>query len=235
MPKRNDPGESKLETRRRTAGKAANLSYSRRRGQIVKAAAVLFLEKGYQKTTLSDIAEAVHVDRATVYYYYKSKAEILRAAIGDTMDASLAELTRIQHLDSPAREKLRLWLKRLLEAFEEAHPYGSLYFQDDIWRSPDLDQAWVKKIRRQDAEIDQIVLGLIAQGQRDGSIRDDVEPTLLAKSCLGSVYWSYRWFKPDGRYTAAYLANVFDTVMFDGLDGDRRSAGSIVRGQKAPA
>jgi AcrR family transcriptional regulator len=210
-------GVSQLETRRQAADKAAGGRYTKRREEVMEAAASLVATKGYAATTFADIADAVGVDRATLYYYFKSKTEITRAAIGGTMERSLAELQRIMALEEPAAEKVRLFIRRLVAAFEEAYPYGSLYFQGDIWRSPDLDAEWVKAIRSQDAQIDNGIVRIIEDGQRDGSIRADLAADLIAKTVFGSVYAAHRWLGPRGTHRAADAMAAFDALLVPGL------------------
>ena len=210
---------SGLESRRRAAGRAANQSYSKRTAEAVKAGAKLFTEKGYEATTLADVAEALGIDRATLYYYFKSKSEILKSAVLGIRDASKAELLKIRDLDDDARTKVGLVIRRLITVLEQDYPYASLYFQDDVVRSADPDQAWVREMRRDERTLEAVIAGVIEDGQRAGAIRDDVPADLLTKLVL-SVNWTYRWYRPRGKYDAAAISAAFEAVLLKGLTPD---------------
>ncbi|WP_242130063.1 TetR/AcrR family transcriptional regulator [Sphingobium sp. Sx8-8] len=84
-----------------------------KRREIVAAAASLFVEQGYERTSMSAISERVGGSKATLYGYFESKEELLRAVLAD----SVAEETeRLMH-EFPANEAIRTGLIRLGERY----------------------------------------------------------------------------------------------------------------------
>lgn len=210
-----DPTVSRLEERRRAANKASNASYTGRRREVIDAAGRLFAERGYEATTLTDIAEAVGIDRATLYYYFKAKTDIIGAAITDAMATTMAEVDEIMASSDDAVGKIGRLIRRLATAFEENYPFGSLYFQDDLWRS--AEDMWTMAVRRDEARINQSVLSIIAAGQQEGTIRTDLPAELVFEISFGAVFYSYRWFKPGCGYDAGEVTRAFETILFQGL------------------
>ncbi len=207
---------SGLEARRRAADEIANPSYNRRRQEIVQAAATIFRQKGYDATTFADVARAVGTDRATLYYYFESKIEILRAGIGTIMDTTIAELERIVALDVSAPVKLGRVIRRLVNTLEEGYPWGALYFQDNVVRALSSQQPWMNGMLQQEREVEQLVLRLIEEGRKEGTIRDDLPADLLAKALL-NVNWTYRWFNPTGKFSAAEIGEAYDAIFREGI------------------
>lgn len=84
-----------------------------KRSELVEIAEKLFLEKGYEETTVDDILEASGFSKGGFYHYFKSKEELLSASISNLIDDSLRELEAV--VEDPALnalEKLKLFLQR---------------------------------------------------------------------------------------------------------------------------
>ena len=207
---------SHLAQRRRSANEMSNESYAAKQREITEAAARLFAEKGYESTNFGDIAKAVKMDRATLYYYFTSKVQLLGSAIIDALSGAVKELNEIVASDTDALSKLRAAISCLLTAMVEEHPFVALTLQDDIWRSP-RNSTWIEPLRKDYERIVKVFNKIIEGGQRDGTIRDDVPAELVSRVVFGSVVWSYRWFKPAGRYSAEEVIHSFDAILSVGV------------------
>jgi TetR/AcrR family transcriptional regulator, cholesterol catabolism regulator len=207
---------SRLDQRRRSANEVSNESYTAKQREIIEAAVRLFADKGYSATNLDDIANALKMDRATLYYYFKSKTQLLGSAMVDALSDSAREMNKIVASDDDALSKLRAAVRCILSTMAEKHPVSALYFQDDIWRSP-RNAAWIAPLRRDDARITKAFQKIIDEGQRDGTIRADVSADLVNRMVFGSVGWTYRWFKPDGAHSVDEVVHAFDTILSAGL------------------
>jgi TetR/AcrR family transcriptional regulator, cholesterol catabolism regulator len=207
---------SRLDQRRRSANEASNESYTAKQREIIEAAVRLFADTGYGATNLDDIANAVKMDRATLYYYFKSKTQLLGSAMVDALSDPAREMNEIVASDDDALSKLRAAVRCLLTAMAEKHPFSALYFQDDIWRSP-RNAAWIAPLRKDDARIMKAFQKIIDEGQRDGTIRDDVPADLIYRIVFGSFGWTYRWFKPGGAHSVDEVVHAFDTILSAGV------------------
>ena len=105
------PG-TKLGARRSTARAEAAPAYRARREEIIAAAGRAFLAKGYRATSFRDIADAVGVDRASLYYYFESKHELFRAATSVAVQRNVAEAESIARLfqHDSTRNLIRVFL-----------------------------------------------------------------------------------------------------------------------------
>jgi AcrR family transcriptional regulator len=86
----------------------------RKRQLILAAAAELFGERGFRKTSVDQVAESAGVAKGTVYLYFKNKAELMVAAIVEEKKRYVARFADIMAPDLEPRERLRKWIRALL-------------------------------------------------------------------------------------------------------------------------
>ena len=91
--------------------------------EIIKVSLKLFAEKGYKSTSLDDVADKIGVTKATLYYYFRSKDEILRAILERSKDR-MEKILELGNSSSPAPEKLRQFIQIHVAIGEE-----------NIWRA----------------------------------------------------------------------------------------------------
>ena len=123
---------SNIGRRRATALKQDADTYTRRRREIIEAAAQLFKKNGYAHTSLNDVAEALDSDRATIYYYVASKKELLHEVVRDVVAETAKEALEIQRRSAPAPVKLKELIVALMRAYATNFPYQYVYIQEGI-------------------------------------------------------------------------------------------------------
>ena len=96
---------TKLGRARSSAGPRRRPAYRARREEIIAAAGRAFLAKGYRATSFRDIADAVGVDRASLYYYFESKHELFRAATSVAVERNVADAESIAASDQTRRRR----------------------------------------------------------------------------------------------------------------------------------
>jgi AcrR family transcriptional regulator len=209
--------ESGIGKRRALARKEGHPAYVTKRAQVVQAAALLFKEKGYEATTLNDIAAAIGADRATVYYYVSSKEELLHEAVGDTSSANLAMLRALQGSDLSTVDRVKAFIENTLTAYEENYPQVFVYIQEDMTKVARKKGAWSKRMATQIRDFESGVVELLQAGVDDGSFRSDLNVELVSKALWGMLNWTHRWHKPNGRTSAKEIADTFASVFLEGL------------------
>lgn len=184
-------------------------STPKRLDQVLDVAGRLFHERGYRSTSLSDIGEALGVNKASLYYYVKSKQDIarlliLRAAEGLRHVSSAADLDQM-----PARDALvRLIREHCAVILDHPHEMG-LLIQQRRFLEPGALSAITERERRYAAH----VRAVIARGTEDGSFRS-VDPSVATQLTLDSVNSLLRWHRPDGRLTReTIIEEVCDFIL----------------------
>ena len=198
--------------------KDQNEDYRARRADLVKVAATVFNDLGYESTTLSDIAKRFGTDRASVYYYVSGKEELLLAGIEEILGRNLEEIDRIQGLEANAREKLELLIRRLVDSYVDTYPLSYVYIQNDMTKVGQSDSPRAQAVIRGTRRFEKTVIEIIQQGVDEGIFDKKVPVLLAANSLFGILNWTHRWFKPDGRWKTDELSDSFIRVFFNGIE-----------------
>jgi AcrR family transcriptional regulator len=210
--------ESGIGRRRRAAkGSEANAEYHAKRSEVIRVAAQVFKDKGYEAATLNDIAERIGTDRASLYYYVGGKEELFHEVVRDRVAENLTEVDRIIKLDEPPQEKLRLIVERLLTSYADNYPAFYVYIQEDMSKVGSQKSDWANEMTRQTRRFESATIKLIEQAIADGAFRDHIRPELAANALFGMVNWTHRWFKPGKKWTASELVDAFWTIFIDGM------------------
>lgn len=217
-----EAARSGLSQRRKRAQVEGDATYRAKRNELLQIAGDVFKGKGYERTTLNDIAARFGTDRAAIYYYFAGKEEIFQEVFQATakkvLDDNLTEATRVAALEISAREKLRLLIEVQIRSYEANYPYVYVYIQEDMGKVAYQTTPWAKEMVRKTRRFETIVTEVITGGIRHGEFREDLSVPLVVKTLFGMVNWTHRWFKPgDRKYTAQQTIDTFSAIFFDGL------------------
>ena len=185
----------------------------RRRDEVLQAAADLFFEKGYEATSTADIAERVGILRGSVYYYLDTKEALLFELLEGVFAGFLAALADIQAEERDALAKVRQVVGHHVRYLADNLVRTTLFLTES--RSLSAEHRAV--VLAQEEEYRSALGELIASGQREGTIRGDVSPEIVAMAIVGAANWVHRWYSTDGGATADEIARQFELVLTDGL------------------
>jgi AcrR family transcriptional regulator len=217
-----DNAPSGLSYRRRSAQAENSAVYQAKRAELLQIAGTVFKEKGFEATTLNDIAEHFGTDRAAIYYYFASKKELFQEVFHATakkvLDENIAEAARIAATDLGAHQKLRLLLEHQIKSYEKNYPYVFVYIQEDMGKVAFQKTPWAREMVRKTRRFEGIVSDIVVAGVQDGTFRDDLPVPLVLKALFGMVNWTHRWFKPGDRQgTAEQTIETFTAIFFEGF------------------
>lgn len=210
--------DSGIGRRRAAATDGDGENYHDRRTEIVRAAAVLFREKGYRRTSLADIAEAVGADRASLYYYFSSKDQILYEAVTPIVLRNTAIAEAIRDSAEPAPAKLRRLMVGLLRSYAEHYPLLYMYLEENLSHVTKNRQAWAAEMRAVNRRYVGAIEQIIQQGIAAGSLRPIADPRILANGLMGLVSWTHRWYNPiQSSIDAATIGEAYADLLVGGL------------------
>jgi AcrR family transcriptional regulator len=213
--------DSNISSRRLSARRSANDEYEKRRATIIAAAAALFKEKGFEATTVDDIARKADIDRASIYYYYKGKKELFREMVQEAMTGNVLMAEQIAASADPASTKLALLIEGLFESYERHYPYLFVFVQVDMAKILHERSAWSGAIRALSRRFDHAITAMVQQGIDDGTFQPRGDARLLAAGITGMCNWSHRWFEPGGKHDKHQIAKAFSDMVINGLAGAR--------------
>ena len=193
--------------------KKASLPDSKRKTQILEVAAKVFVEKGYDRATLQDIAVGVGITKAALYYYFRNKHDLLFQIIDSVMEKGIIELTKIVEKPVSFGEKITLAFKEHFSSYDSQFPrYGVLLHEKLNQLPPDKEEQIKEKTRRYVSLWEQ----LMQEGVNGGNLREDLPPKLMVWAALGMSNWVYKWASPKGRLKFREIADYFNRVFLEG-------------------
>ncbi len=179
--------------------------YRIKRQALLRTAARAFNQHGYHKTSLNDLARQLNVTKPTLYYYVKSKEEILIACQRIAIEQMRDALTDAHESQRPARERLRKFIGRYAEMI--ADDFGRCLALSGM---TDLSAEAREEMRCGRRDIDIAMRTLVEQGIADGTIAP-CDATQTANALFGAINWMAHWYREDGSQTPADIANrMFD-------------------------
>jgi AcrR family transcriptional regulator len=196
-----------------------------KREAVINTAARLFQEKGYDNTSLNEIAEALNVTKPTLYHYVENKAEILGECHSRTWDAITAATRLAADAGRSGLENIDVFVRAYVGTIST--DYGKVMIADIRARGETGASRHRKAMRRTDA----LLRGFIEQGIRDGSVAA-CDPRLTAFAIFGALNWITFWHDSAGPNDQAAIADAFMRLFRDGLKPATRPGGGFIRPRK---
>jgi AcrR family transcriptional regulator len=187
-----------------------------RRAEIIRRATEVFERQGVNRTSFEDIAQAVGIKREAIYYYFKSRAELLLEVILPQSVALLNNIRLIQRTQLSSREKLHEAIRNHLDSFNPNYLEMSVALREDHFFGGD-DRLTELRLTWQN--YDRVWSELIAEGQAAGEFRPDLDAKMLAYGILGMCNWVTRWYHPGKDVTISDLIETYFTMIADGITG----------------
>jgi len=186
---------------------------------VLEIAGRLFREKGFEATTVRQIAEAAGILPGSLHYRYPSKEELLLALL-DRGIAHATEAVRLSIADvADPVERMRLALRAHLRLLvrDDVAIYVALYEGRSL--AGDSRAHMVRLRDRYDALWD----GILHAAAGTGRLRPDVDLRLVRLFLLGAANWTAQWFSPRGSYSCDEVADAYADLLWRGLakPGDR--------------
>jgi len=189
-----------------------------RRVEICRTAAQIFRDRGYDATSVSDIARALGMTKAGLYHYFDSKEALLFEIMTYGLERVRDEVvTQVRAIRDP-EERLRQIVVRHARIATDGR--GAVAHLGDEIRA--LPPAARRQIEERMRFYVNLIRGTMTELKAAGRLRD-VDPTVAAFSLLGMILWLPRWFRQDGRLSQEQVANEIAKLAIGGLV-QRRSA-----------
>ena len=201
-----------MTAKREDRSKSKKMSPSKEQ-EIIAIAAHLFKEKGYRATTLEDIAAAVGMLKGSLYYYIRSKEELLYLVVRDPIRQAYNKLEEIVISEAPVTTKIAQAIANHMTLFHQHYPHIAVYLHD----YHHLMQQLQKNVIETPKHYQRLWAQLLQQGVETGELRDDLDVKVAGYAILGMCNWVYRWYNPHGTLAAEEIAEIFTKLVLEGL------------------
>ncbi len=180
--------------------------------QILEAAAQIFSQKGYHATSMQDIADAVELKKASLYYHIPKKQDILLILLDRALDLVIQQVSEAIDGEASAPEKLHLAMRTYVSTLASDRDLSAVLLLE--YRSLEPAQ-YTSHIKRRD-RFEKIWRDLIEEGLRDG-LYDCTDPALAARTLLGLLNWTIMWYRPRGSLSPIEIADQYADLLLNGL------------------
>ena len=192
------------------------------RQEILRTAARLFQQRGYDATSMNDVAAALKLSKGGLYHHFQSKDEILFEIMNHAMEITQERvLGPVRSIVDPA-ERLRSLIRRHMEVVLSPRDREITVM---LHENHPLPPALRKRINQRKKDYVHFVESLIAEVQKGfqkekrlspGS-QPSVSPRAAAFALLGMINWIYQWYKPEGNLQAQTLIPQFTELFLEGI------------------
>ena len=185
-----------------------------RRIEILRRATEVFERQGVSRTSIEDIAKAVGIKREAVYYYFKSRTEILLRILLPQSGRLCFGLRNILDSNMSSRDKLHAAVRNHLDSFhpnylEMAIALREKHFGEEEEKFEELRKVW--------RDYDRMWVDLVREGQARGEFKAGLDSKIVAFGLLGMVNWLSRWYDPSKEVSIDEIIRTFFTLAADGL------------------
>jgi AcrR family transcriptional regulator len=178
---------------------------------ILRAAARLFTERGYDATSMEDLSRALGIGKSAIYHHVRSKEELLRLATGRALDGLFAVAAEVEASPGRAIDRLERLVRGSVAVLTTELPFVTLLLR--VHGNTETERDALARRR----EFDQLTASLVKQAVADGDLRPDIDPAVTARLLFGLVNSVAEWYRPSGAITDADLADAICKLAFQGL------------------
>ncbi len=178
---------------------------------LLDVAVAVFNERGYEATSMDELATRLGVTKSAIYHHVPSKVELLRLALDRALDGLFAVLDEPGATRGPAIDRLEHVVRGSVRVLTTELPFVTL-----LLRVRGNSPVETEALRRR-REFDRVVTDLVRAAEEEGDVRPDVDPAVTSRLLFGTVNSLTEWYRPGRGLDADALADALVTTTFSGL------------------
>ncbi len=183
-----------------------------REEEILETAVRLFREKGFHNTSMQDLADALGLQKASLYYYFSGKEDLLYRLLERGSRLLSAQIDAIYTSNLPPVEKLRLALETHAVTVMEHLDLVSVYLREYRTLPPER----LRKVLSLRRHYEDILMRILEDGIASGDFRP-VNVKMAILGFLGMLNWTHQWFSPQGALSAQEVAAILVDLALQGV------------------
>ena len=183
------------------------------RQEILRTAARLFQQRGYDATSMNDVAAALKLSKGGLYHHFQSKDAILFNLMNHAMDITQERVIDQVKGKAAPDERLRTLIRRHIEVVMSVRDREITVM---LHENHPLPPAMRRRINARKKDYVHFVESLIAEVQGARTSRSGVAPRAAAFALLGMINWIYQWYRPEGALHEESLVRQYTEIFFVG-------------------
>ncbi|WBB99886.1 MULTISPECIES: TetR/AcrR family transcriptional regulator [unclassified Solwaraspora] len=183
------------------------------RKSLIASALELFGRRGFDRTSVQEIADQAGLTKGAFYHHFESKDDLLRHIQEEYLEAQLAAIQQIESgSDDPAVRVAEL-IRFSLTSVAEYRAHVTIFYQERRYLAGDM---FAEVTRKRDA-VEAAFAGMISDGIARGVLRTDMDPRIVTFGLVGMCAWAYQWLNVDGPLSIDEVARQFSAMVLEGL------------------
>lgn len=183
---------------------------------ILRIAASLFLQQGYDRASLNDVAASLNISKPTLYVYFASKDEILLEVYRHGFQIAKSAIDEALKKKQTGLERVRTFIRRYSSIMTQ--DLGMCLVRINFRVLSSEHQSFVARER---GKIDRALRSLIEEGIADGSIQP-CDAKFKSLAMFGAMHWIGEWYRPDGALSADEVGEKLVEALTVGLGAASR-------------
>ncbi len=183
------------------------------RQEILRTAARLFQQQGYDATSMNDVAAALKLSKGGLYHHFQSKDEILFNLMDHAMEITQERVINPVRAIADPEEALRTLIRLHIEVVLSLRDREITVM---LHENHPLPPALRRRINVRKKDYIHFVENLVADAQKKRQSKGTVTPRAAAFALLGMINWIYQWYQPEGALQGGDLTRQYTEIFFAG-------------------
>lgn len=205
------------------------MSRTAREKEIHQAAARVFREKGYHAARMQDVAEALGMQKGSLYYYISSKEDLLRGLVEVPIRRMTEEAREVLATGYAPGEKLARVIEVHLRHVQAHRDVFGIFLREDLGL---LEHTSECDLRALLGTYDALWDRLLMAGIDAGAFRTDLAVPVIRKAIIGMCNGTYTWFDAEGPLPIQEIARQFAAFALRGVGRQGREHGGVGEGER---
>jgi len=180
--------------------------------ELLEAAAEVFFEKGYDATSLQEIADRIGILKGSIYYYINTKGDLLAQLLREANETGIRSVEPIARRDGDPIDRLKDMIRMHVRNVCSDRARTAVFLHERKRLTPEQRKA----VFGDEHAYRRLFQGVIKEAQSAGLIRDDLDSKLLSLCMLSSLNLLYQWYRPDGAYSIDRIADHYIAISLSG-------------------
>ena len=183
------------------------------RQEILRTAARLFQQRGYDATSMNDVAAALKLSKGGLYHHFQSKDEILFHIMSHAMDITEDRVIKAARTVMDPEERLRTLIRLHIDVVLSVRDREITVM---LHENHPLPPPLRKQINARKKDYIHFVEGVIADTQKARGSSGSVTPRAAAFALMGMINWIYQWYRTGGELRGEDLVRQYTEIFFAG-------------------
>ena len=188
-----------------------------KKAESLKAAAKVFRTKGYHATRIQDIADALGMQKGSLYYYISTKEDLLQGLVEEILEQSVELMDNIHNTQHKPREKIRLCVESHLQLYHNNIDAFGVFLNEDLHLINKNSNNDVFSLLK---DYENGWLQIFNEGVKSGEFSDKKNYKVIVKGIFGMLNWSYRWYHAKTGYSIKQVSEIFSDLILNGTNAE---------------